>query len=115
MPFALTSPFVGAREHLNMSTTSPQRTLLLLVDDDELIVDALGFVLADEFEILAAPNRASARELLRKTKPAPQLALIDLGLPPTPHTPSEGFALIGDLFAFNPTRLNQKGRPCSAP
>ena len=102
MPSALTSPFAAAREHLNMSTSPPQRTVLLLVDDDELIVDALGFVLADEFEILAAPNRASARELLRKTKPAPQLALIDLGLPPTPHTPSEGFALIGDLFAFNP-------------
>ena len=85
-----------------MSAPSPQRVLLLLVDDDELIVDALGFVLADEFEILAAANRAGARELLRKTKPAPQLALIDLGLPPTPHTPSEGFALIGELFAFNP-------------
>ena len=85
-----------------MKAPSPQRALLLLVDDDELIVDALGFVLADEFEILAAPSRARARELLRKTKPAPQLALIDLGLPPTPHTPSEGFALIGELFAFNP-------------
>ena len=85
-----------------MSEPSSQRALLLLVDDDELIVDALGFVLADEFEILAAANRAGARELLRNTKPAPQLALIDLGLPPTPHTPSEGFALIGELFAFNP-------------
>jgi len=85
-----------------MDTPSPQRALLLLVDDDELIVDALGFVLGDEFEILSAANRADARELLRKTKRAPQLALVDLGLPPEPHGPSEGFALIGELFAFNP-------------
>ena len=48
-----------------MKAPSPQRALLLLVVDDELIVDALGFVLADEFEILAAPSRARARELLR--------------------------------------------------
>ncbi len=85
-----------------MTETSPQRALLLLVDDDELIVDALGFVLGDEFEILSAANRAEARALLRQTKPAPQLALVDLGLPPEPHGPGEGFALIGELFAFNP-------------
>ena len=85
-----------------MSAPSPQRALLLLVDDDELIVDALGFVLGDEFEILSASNRAEARTLLRQTTPAPQLALVDLGLPPEPHGPSEGFALIDELFAFNP-------------
>ena len=85
-----------------MSAPSPQRALLLLVDDDELIVDALGLVLGDEFEILSAANRAEARALLRQTTPAPQLALVDLGLPPEPHGPGEGFALIGELFAFNP-------------
>ena len=85
-----------------MSAPTPQRALLLLVDDDELIVDALGLVLGDEFEILSASNRAEARALLRQTTPAPQLALVDLGLPPEPHGPGEGFALIGELFAFNP-------------
>lgn len=85
-----------------MSAPSPPRALLLLVDDDELIVDALGLVLGDEFEILSAANRAEARALLRQTTPAPQLALVDLGLPPEPHGPGEGFALIGELFAFNP-------------
>ena len=85
-----------------MSAASPQRALLLLVDDDELIVDALSFVLADEFEVVSAATRAAARQLLRNTSRAPQLALIDLGLPPAPHAASEGFALIGELFAFNP-------------
>ncbi len=76
--------------------------MLLLVDDDELIVDALGFVLGDDFDIVSAASRAEARELLRKPGPAPELALVDLGLPPEPHGPDEGFALIGELFAFNP-------------
>jgi two-component system nitrogen regulation response regulator GlnG len=33
---------------------------------------------------------------------APDLALIDLGLPPVPHLPNEGFKLIGDLLAHAP-------------
>ena len=85
-----------------MVAALPRRALLLLVDDDELIVDTLSFVLADEFEVVSAATRPAARALLRNTARAPQLALIDLGLPPAPHAASEGFALIGELFAFNP-------------
>jgi DNA-binding NarL/FixJ family response regulator len=40
---------------------------------------------------------------LREGKTAPALALIDLGLPPTPHRPDEGFALIADILAHTPT------------
>jgi two-component system nitrogen regulation response regulator GlnG len=36
---------------------------------------------------------------LRQT---PQAALVDLGLPPQPHRPDEGFALIGELLAHAP-------------
>src|SRR5205823_5331784 len=32
----------------------------------------------------------------------PDLALIDLGLPPVAHLPNEGFKLIGDLLAHVP-------------
>ena len=32
----------------------------------------------------------------------PDLALIDLGLPPAAHLPNEGFKLIGDLLAHAP-------------
>jgi len=39
---------------------SPQ-PLLLLVDDDALIVESLSFALADEFEMIDADSRASAR------------------------------------------------------
>src|SRR5205807_9609751 len=32
----------------------------------------------------------------------PPLALVDLGLPPAPHAPDEGFQLIADLLAHSP-------------
>ena len=86
-----------------MVEAATDRALLLLVDDDELIVEALGYVLADDFDIISAPTRAAARQLLQRAARPPQLALIDLGLPPTPHSPAEGFALIEELFAFNRT------------
>src|SRR5262245_58877758 len=43
-----------------------------------------------------------AVELLRQLPSPPLLALVDLGLPPTPHSPDEGFRLIGDLLAHSP-------------
>jgi DNA-binding NtrC family response regulator len=76
---------------------------LLLVDDDPLIVDSLRFVLEDSYAVQTAGNRPEVRSLLRRTTQMPQLALVDLGLPPTPHTPAEGFALIEELLAFNPS------------
>ncbi|MCC6708298.1 MAG: sigma-54-dependent Fis family transcriptional regulator [Gammaproteobacteria bacterium] len=85
-----------------MTGPASERAVLLLVDDDELIVDALGLVLSDDFDIVSAGSRSEARALLRKLDAPPPLALVDLGLPPEPHGPGEGFALLGELFAFNP-------------
>ncbi len=39
---------------------------------------------------------------MRQLPEPPQLALVDLGLPPTPHTPDQGFQLIADLLAHAP-------------
>lgn len=75
---------------------------LLIVDDDPLIRDSLCLVLADEFDIHLAENRAQAIRLLRDMEQPPQLALVDLGLPPTPHRPEEGFRLITELLAHSP-------------
>ena len=75
---------------------------LLIVDDDPLISDTLNFVLSQDFNVCAAESRPQARSLLRQLETPPALALVDLGLPPSPHRPDEGFQLIGELLAYSP-------------
>jgi ActR/RegA family two-component response regulator len=74
---------------------------LLIVDDDPLITDTLNFVLSRDFSVYVAESRAQVKSLLRQLERTPQLALIDLGLPPTPHRPDEGFKLISELIAYS--------------
>ena len=74
---------------------------LLLVDDDPLIADSLAFALGGDYDVRLAPERTRAVAMLREGF-APDLALIDLGLPPVSHLPNEGFKLIGDLLAHSP-------------
>ena len=78
------------------------RPSLLVVDDDPLITDTLAFALKPDYEVMTADSRAAAVELLRRLPRVPQLALVDLGLPPAPHSPEEGFRLIGELLAHAP-------------
>lgn len=75
---------------------------LLIVDDDPLITDTLNFVLSRDFNVYVADSRSRVKSLLRQLDNAPELALIDLGLPPTPHRPDEGFRLISELIAYSP-------------
>jgi len=75
---------------------------LLLVDDDPLIVDTLSIVLGQAFQIHSAASREAAINLVRSLPQAPQLALIDLGLPPLPHEPEEGYRLISALLSHSP-------------
>ena len=93
----------AALKHLREDAASRDatRTSLILIDDDPLIVDALSFLLGTQFEVHGANSRAQARGLLQDLPVAPALALVDLGLPPKPHAPDEGFALITELLAFN--------------
>ncbi len=79
------------------------KPVLLIVDDDQLITDTLAFALGTDFEIHACESRRHAVDLMRQLPEAPQLALVDLGLPPRPHAPDEGFALIADLLAHSPS------------
>jgi DNA-binding NtrC family response regulator len=75
---------------------------LLIVDDDPLITDTLNFVLSRDFTVYVADSRSRVKSLLRQLDTAPELALIDLGLPPAPHRPDEGFRLISELIAYSP-------------
>ena len=83
--------------------SSQVRPDLLIVDDDPLISDTLNFVLSRDFNVYVAESRAQVKSLLRQLDNPPQLALIDLGLPPTPHRPDEGFKLINELIAYSPS------------
>ena len=74
---------------------------LLFVDDDPLIVESLSLALRNDYQVYTAESRKQTKILLQKLEHIPALALIDLGLPPVPHDPAEGFALIHELIAFN--------------
>ena len=78
------------------------KPLLLIVDDDPLISDSLSHAFAAAFDVVTSHARPHCLALLRQLRQTPQLALVDLGLPPQPHRPDEGFALIGDLLAHAP-------------
>jgi len=78
-----------------------QKLTVLLIDDDPLITESLGYIVNKHYQVVTAESRAEARSLLSNLTVKPELALVDLGLPPLPHAPDEGFALIEDLLAYD--------------
>ncbi|HYG31430.1 MAG TPA: sigma-54 dependent transcriptional regulator [Methylophilaceae bacterium] len=77
--------------------------ILIIIDDDPLITDTLHYVLGKHFDVYVAESRTQAKSLMRQLEAPPSLALVDLGLPPVPHKPDEGFKMIGELLAHSPT------------
>ena len=75
---------------------------LLLVDDDPLILEGLGFILRKQYNLITADSRQQALEKIKQSGKLPGIALIDLGLPPYPHKPDEGFELIRELLSLQP-------------
>ncbi|MBI5912658.1 MAG: sigma-54-dependent Fis family transcriptional regulator [Betaproteobacteria bacterium] len=75
---------------------------LLIVDDDPLITDSLAYALGKDFKVMVSDSRSHAVNMVRRLDIPPQLALVDLGLPPLPHRPDEGFQLVADLVAHSP-------------
>ena len=87
---------------MHLASLSAAKPLLLIVDDDPLIAESLAYAFAGMFDVVTSHSRPHTLNLLRQLRQAPRLALVDLGLPPLPHRPDEGFALIGDLLALAP-------------
>ena len=84
------------------SNPADTETTLLLVDDDPLILEGLGFVLRKQYKLITADSRQQTMEKVQQADGLPSLALIDLGLPPYPHKPDEGFTLIRELLSLHP-------------
>ena len=86
-----------------MSLPSVKKPTLLLVDDDAIIADSLEYMLKSEYQIERASDRISSFELLDNLKDSPELALVDLGLPPDIHRPDEGLAVIRKISQMHPS------------
>jgi len=87
---------------VNADLSTKEKATLLLVDDDPLIIEGLGFMLRKHFNLITAESRHQAIQKINEEQGLPSLALIDLGLPPYPHKPDEGFTLIRELLSLQP-------------
>lgn len=65
---------------------------LLIVDDDVAVTQQLFWTLCDEFEVITANNLASA--IRRATIYEPEIAILDLHLPPTLDAPDTGLRIL---------------------
>jgi two-component system NtrC family response regulator len=72
---------------------------LLIVDDDEDIRSQMKWALGEDYEVLLAEDRLSALETFRTHRPS--VVLLDLGLPPHPGNPQEGFATLSALLGLD--------------
>jgi len=89
------------RSRTTHKTAPMEKAVLLLVDDDQLITESLSFILKKKYQVYIAESRVQAKDIISSLKSPPQLALVDLGLPPFPHQADEGFALVEDLLAHD--------------
>lgn len=72
---------------------------VLIIDDDEEIRTQMRWVLAADYDVVLAGDRREALE--RCARQRPQVVLLDMGLPPTPHDAQEGMATLGGLLSLD--------------
>jgi two-component system NtrC family response regulator len=72
---------------------------LLIVDDDEEIRTQMKWALAEDYEIMLAGTRAAALEAFKANRPL--VTLLDLGLPPHPNEPVEGFSALSGILSLD--------------
>ena len=70
---------------MSLSSAIAEKPALLIVDDDPLIADTLGYYLGADFQVFTVGSRGQAIAWLQSRGAPPPLALVDLGLPPTPQ------------------------------
>jgi two-component system, NtrC family, response regulator len=75
------------------------RKPLLIVEDDPALQKQMQWAF-DQYETVVANDRASAIAQVRRFEPA--VVTMDLGLPPQPDDPSEGFKLLEEMHTLVP-------------
>ena len=76
-----------------------ERSPLLIVEDDPALQTQMTWAF-EQYAPVPAADRESALVQLRRHQPA--VVTMDLGLPPQPDDPSEGFRLLQDILATAP-------------
>jgi len=78
---------------------SESRRPLLIVEDDPALQKQMRWAF-EQYEAVVASDRESAIAQLRRYEPA--VVTMDLGLPPQPDDPSEGFKLLEEIHGLAP-------------
>src|SRR5215813_12642215 len=78
---------------------SDARRPLLIVDDDPALQKQMQWAF-DGYEVALAGDHDSALAQVRRCEPA--VVTLDLGLPPHPDEPTEGFRLLQDILGLAP-------------
>ena len=78
---------------------SMEKPKLLVVEDDENIRMSMKWALASDYEVLAAGDGKAAMEVFKAE--SPPLVTLDLGLPPDPDGPEEGFKALEAMIRAN--------------
>jgi len=73
---------------------------LLIIEDEKSVAKQLRWGLSEEYEITIASSAAQARPFLISGVFA--VVTLDLGLPPSPDTPEQGFKLLEDIAVISP-------------
>lgn len=73
---------------------------VLIIDDDVAITQQLFWTLCDEFEVMTANNLSSA--IRRATIYEPEVAILDLHLPPTLDAPDTGLRILDFMKSHLP-------------
>lgn len=82
------------------ATREEMRPKVLVVDDDVAITQQLFWTLCDEFEVITANNLSTA--VRRATIYEPDIAILDLHLPPTLDAPDTGLRILEYVKAHLP-------------
>ena len=79
--------------------TSDARKPLLIVEDDPALQKQMQWAF-EQYDAIVASDRETAVAQLRRHEPA--VVTMDLGLPPHPDDPAEGFKLLEEIHTLSP-------------